>query len=151
MNFYSFILCSFVFLSSFQDKHFVAFKSDEVKISTNQELITVSLPFEILENYHIHTEKIEENNFIPTEIHFDEPDGFIIVSVQFSKVHRETLMLGELKCEVLSDDLEVTIQLTKNTHSTSNLILKGYLYYQACDDRQCFYPRNLHFEVTKSF
>ena len=76
MNFYSLIVCFYVFLSSIQEKHFVEFKEDEVKISTNKEYVTVALPFEILKAYHIQTEKVVDNNLIPTKIHFDDPDGF---------------------------------------------------------------------------
>jgi len=150
MNFYSLILLFFISLFGIQDKQFVEFKSDEVKISTNKEYITVTLPFEILESYHIQTEKIENNNFIPTEIHFEDPEGFKILNYQFSKVNRENLVLDELKCEVLGGILEVTVELEKKSSSSKALDLKGYLYYQACDDMRCFYPRSLNFSVKKS-
>ncbi|HEX9827543.1 MAG TPA: hypothetical protein VGA80_13170, partial [Flavobacteriaceae bacterium] len=97
--------------------------------------------------YHIQSEKIFDNNLIPTEVHFDVPDGYKILNYQFSKVNRETITLDQLKCEVLSNDLEVTLLLEQRTTSNKAPELKGYLYYQACDDRQCFYPRNLHFNV----
>jgi hypothetical protein len=150
MNFYSLILFFFISLFGFQDKQFVEFKSDEVNISINKEYITVTLPFEILESYHIQTEKIENNNFIPTEIHFENPEGFKILNYQFSKVNRENLVLDELKCEVLGGILEVTVELEKKSSSSKALDLKGYLYYQACDDMRCFYPRSLNFSVKKS-
>lgn len=148
MNSYKLILFCIISIYSFQDKQFVDFKPDEVKISTNKKHITVTLPFEILDNYHIQSEKIEDNNFIPTEIHFDDPDDFKIVTYQFSKVKRDQLVLDQLKCEVLSGKLEITVQLEKKSTTNKPLDLKGYLYYQACDDRQCFYPRSLTFNVN---
>jgi len=149
MNFYSLIVCFFVFLSSIQEKHFVEFKEDEVKISTNKEYVTVALPFEILKAYHIQTEKVVDNNLIPTKIHFDDPDGFKILDYKFSKVQRDNLVLDQLKCEVLSGRLEITLELEKKSSTNKSLDLKGYLYYQACDDRRCFYPRSLHFNVKQ--
>ena len=149
MNFYSLIVCSFVFLTGFQDKHFVDFKVDQISISSNKEFLMVTLPFEILQNYHIQSEKTEDNNFIPTEIHFDNPDGYKILSYKFTKVNREILFLDQLKCEVLSGRLEITLELEKTSNTNKSLELKGYLYYQACDDRQCFYPRNLELNVKK--
>jgi hypothetical protein len=146
MNFYSLIVFCLVTLSGIQDKHFVDFKANEVRISKDQEHIIVTLPFEILENFHIQSEKTEDNNFIPTEIHFDEPEGYKILEFEFSKTDRENLILGDLKCEVLSNAMEVTLKLKKTTVNKP-LYLKGHLYYQACDDRQCFYPRNLRFEL----
>lgn len=146
MNFYSLIVFCFVSLFSIQEKHFVDFKTDEVKISKSQEYITITLPFEILENFHIQSEKTEDNNFIPTEIHFEDSEGYKILGFEFSKAERENLILGDLKCEVLSNILEVTLKLKKTTVNKP-LFLKGHLYYQACDDRQCFYPRNLRFEL----
>ena len=146
MNFYNLIALCLITLFSFQEKQFVKFKDNEVKISKDQKYITITLPFEILENYHIQSEKVVDNNFIPTEIHFNDPKGFKIVDYKFSKIQRENLILGDIKCEVLSNQLEVTIKLEKTTLNIL-LDLKGYLYYQACDDRQCFYPRNLRFEL----
>lgn len=147
MNYYSIILFCFVSLFVFQNKHFVDFKDDEVKISSKGEYLTVVLPFEILENFHIQSEKIENNNFIPTEIHFDEPNGYNILGYEFSKVKRDQLVLDQLKCEVLSGQLEVTVHLEKTTKANKSPDFMGYLYYQACDDMRCFYPRNLPFNV----
>lgn len=133
-----------------QDKQFVEFKANEVKVSKNQELINVTLSFEILENYHIQSEKIEDNNFIPTEIHFEDLNGFKMVGYKFSKVQRKKLVLDQLECEVLSGQLEVTLQLEKMSTMNKSLDLIGYLYYQACDDMRCFYPRSLNFRVKKT-
>ena len=100
MNFYSLIVFCFVSLLSIQEKHFVDFKTDEVKISKNQEYITITLPFEILENFHIQSEKTEDNNFIPTEIHFEDPEGYNILGFEFSKTERENLILGDFTFQV---------------------------------------------------
>jgi len=147
MNYFKISVFSLLFLLTVQDKQFVEFKSDEVKFSKNQEQITITLPFEILENFHIQSDKVEDGNFIATEIHFDNPEGFKILGYHYSKVNREDLILGDLKCEVMSDQLEVTLRLEKTSKSKNELYLKGHLYYQACDNRQCFYPRILQFRV----
>ncbi len=147
MNCSSLIILCFITLFSVQDKQFVDFKNEDVKVSVNGEQITIVLPFEILENFHIQSEKIFDNNLIPTEIHFETPNGYKILDYQFSKTQRENLLLGDLKCEVLSKDLEVTLQLKKEPSSSKIPNLKGFLYYQACDDRQCFYPRSFYFNV----
>ena len=151
MNFYSLILLFFISLFGIQDKQFVEFKADEVEISKKQNHVTVVLLFQIIEPYHIQSEKVMDNNLIPTEIHFEVPEGFDILGYEFSKAHRENLILGDLKCEVLSDEMVVTIQLEKKSTTNKTLNLKGYLYYQACDDHQCFYPRTLHFNVKQTF
>jgi len=148
MNFCSLIIFYLISLFGIQDKQFVEFKANEVKVITNQEIITVTIPFNIQEYYHIQSEKVADNNFIPTEIHFENPEGFKVLGYKFSKVQRDKLVLDELECEVLSGRLEVAIQLEKM--SAKPLHLKGHLYYQACDDRQCFYPRNLYFNIKLS-
>lgn len=148
MNYFKIGILCIIALLSVQDKQFVDFKADEVKVSTHDKHLTVTLPFEILKNYHIQSEKIEDNNFIPTEIHFDDPIGYEILGYEFSKVKRETITLDQLKCEVLSDDLEITLRLEKLRGTNKQLKLKGHLYYQACDDMRCFYPRNLPFNVN---
>lgn len=147
MNYYKVLALCIISLLSIQSKQFVDFNKDEVRISKNNEIISVVLPFQIHEPYHIQTEKIVDNNLIPTEIHFETPEGYEILGYEFSKAKREILMLDQLKCEVLSGKLEITLELKQKTPSTKPLNLKGNLYYQACDDRQCFYPRTLHFNL----
>lgn len=151
MNCYKLILLCVISFFSIQDKQFVDFNDEDVKISAKGEQLTIVLPFEILENFHIQSEIFFDNNLIPTEIHFDEPEGYKILNYQFSKVNRENLVLDQLKCEVLSGKLEITVQLEKKSTTHKPLDLKGYLYYQACDDRQCFYPRSLTFNVNWSY
>lgn len=150
MNCYNIILFCFISLFTFQNKQFVEFKNDEVKITAKGEQLTIVLPFEILQSFHIQSEKVVDNNLIPTEIHFYDSDGYKILSYQFSKTNRENLFLDQLKCEVLSDNLEVTLRLEKKKTLEKDINLNGYLYYQACDDRQCFYPRSLSFSLKLS-
>jgi len=150
MNYFKISVFSILLFLTIQDKQFVKFISDEVEITENQEHVTLVLPFEILNDFHIQSEHVEDSNFIATEIHFDPREEFDILGYQFTKTQRDNLVLDQLKCEVLSNRLEVTVQLEKNFTSNKPLYLTGHLYYQACDDRQCFYPRTLQFVVKQS-
>ena len=148
MNFYSLFL--FIALSLFgdQQKHFVSFIDAEVLIVKEKDILKVTLPFTIEEEYHIQAASEVLDNLIATEISFEQNGSFEIESFEFSLTNYDTVVLNEFTHRVLSDRVEVTVTLRlKGKNAKKNNELKGELYYQACDDQRCFFPRNLAFIV----
>jgi len=140
----------FVALSLFgnQQKQFVNFNDSEAMVKEEKNVLLVTLPFTIETGYHIQAESEVLNNLIATEISFEESEFYEIVSYDFSLTNYETIVLNEFSHRVLSDNVEVTVSLIFNEFSSRNgIALKGELYYQACDDKRCFFPRNLEFQV----
>lgn len=149
MNYYNILLSFIIVLSGIQQKQFVNFDKDEVRQTKQKELIIVVIPFNIDEGYHIQAESETKDNLIATEITFEKNKDFNIIDQEFSLTHYETVVLNQFTHKVLSNKLEVTVTLKpKRKISSLNNKLKGKLYYQACDDRQCFFPRTLNFVAT---
>lgn len=141
----------FVVLSLFgdQQKQFVSFNDTEVRISEEKEILIITLPFTIDEGYHIQAESETLNNLIATEISFEKNGSFDILYHKFSLTNYETIVLNEFSHRVLSDKVEVTVALKfKENKSKKGIGLNGELYYQACDDQRCFFPRSLAFNVA---
>ena len=140
----------FVVLSLFgdQQKQFVSFNDTEVRISKEKDVLTIILPFIIQEDYHIQAESEVLDNLIATEIYFEQNGSFEIESYEFSLTNYDTVVLNQFTHRVLSDRVEVTVTLRlKGENVKKNNELKGELYYQACDDQRCFFPRTLGFNV----
>ena len=140
----------FVVLSLYgdQQKQFVSFNDTEVIISEEKEILIITLPFTIDEDYHIQAESETLNNLIATEISFEKNGSFDILYYKFSLTNYETIVLNDFSHRVLSDKVEVTLALKfKENKSKKGLGLNGELYYQACDDQRCFFPRSLAFNV----
>jgi hypothetical protein len=140
----------FIALSLFgdQQKQFVSFIDTEVSMSKEKDIITVILPFMIQEDYHIQAASEVLDNLIATEISFEQNGSFEIESYEFSLTNYDTVVLNEFTHRVLSNRVEVTVALKFiEDKSGKGIGLKGELYYQACDDQRCFFPRTLAFNV----
>ena len=132
-----------------ETKQFVEFKNADVIIEKKESYVTITLPFEILSEYHIQSNTDVSDGSIPTEINFKENSNFSIENQKFSLKHDETIILNTDKHKVLSNRFEVTVTLKLNKN-VSGFILEGELYYQACTDRQCLFPRTLNFQINNN-
>ena len=148
MNCCSLFLLVVLSLFGDQQKQFVSFNDTEVRISEEKEILIITLPFMIDEDYHIQAESEVLDNLIATEISFEQNGSFEIESYEFSLTNYDTVVLNQFTHRVLSDRVEVTVTLRlKGENVKKNNELKGELYYQACDDQRCFFPRTLGFNV----
>jgi hypothetical protein len=148
MNCCSFILFFALSLFGNQQKQFVSFNDTEVIISKEKNIISITLPFTIQEDYHIQAASEVLDNLIATEISFEQNGSLEIESYEFSLTNYDTVVLNEFTHRVLSDRVEVTVALKIiEDKSGKSIGLKGELYYQACDDQRCFFPRTLAFNV----
>lgn len=135
-----------VYTTHSQGFQFVEFISEDVQIIHEAEGTTVTLPFEILEGYHIQLEEVENDNLIPTKISFEDILGIEIINSAFDCIHLETVMLDKKASQVLSHSFEVKV-LLKLKDNTKRASLIGELYYQTCDNFKCYFPRELAIEV----
>lgn len=146
MNYCSLIICCLVSLLGNDTKQLVEFKKAEVVKVTEHGYATITLPFEVLEAYHIQSNSDNSGGLITTEITFKDNDSYTIEHQEFSLRQNETIVLNGVKHAVISGRFEITVTL-KLKENISNLKLEGELYYQACTDRQCLFPRALNFQI----
>ena len=148
MNYYSIVICFVISIIGVQAQGFVELSHSEVIQKTENQLVDVTLSFNILEGYHIQSDSEPTENSIATEITFNDSELYELVSYEFTSKHKEVLVLDQLTYHVLVGDLEVVVHLKLNKEKKEVLDnLKGQLYYQACTNKQCLFPRTLKFEV----
>jgi len=146
MNYYSIVICFMLVAFNSQAQDLVTLNEAAINKTVEGNLITITLPFEILEGYHIQSETETLGGSLMTQIMFEEEDLFEIVSFEYSKKHNEEVVLNEFTHNVLMDVFEITVILRLN-EDASNSKLSGQLYYQACTNKRCLFPRTLDFQV----
>lgn len=147
MNYYNYFF-SVLFIAIFQT-NFVNFDKGNVSIHIKAKTIKISLPFEISEEFYIQDEKNVPDNIIPTSVSFKKNKSYKISHIEFVSRNRKVIMLDKTSYQVLSGTFEIKISLNledKTKEKVKNLV--GELNYQACNKKQCFYPRKLNFEVS---
>lgn len=128
-------------------KQFVEFQATSITVVKENGYATITLPFEVLTEYHIQSNSDIFDGSIATEITFKENNAYKIESQEFSLKQDEIINLNGDEHKVISNRFEVTVILKLN-ENTTNVTLEGELYYQACTDRQCLFPRALNFQIS---
>jgi len=129
-------------------KHFVEFDDDLLRTAKQGDSIVVVLSFNVQEGYHIQDVTNTKDNLITTEIKLQQHSDYTILNQEFTTTNYESVTLNQFTHRVLSNILEVTVTLKlENKSIDPDLNLKGHLMYQACDDKQCYFPRTLNFSV----
>jgi peroxiredoxin len=109
----------------------------------------VTVLFQIKEGYHIQANKVNDDNLIPVKLEFETVEGISMGEPVFPG-WREFKMEGTPDPFLVFDEiLDVKIPVSVDHRKISgDLLLKGNLYYQACDSKKCFFPRDFRFEVN---
>lgn len=147
MNYYRIAACFMLFASNVHAQNFVKFNEATTNKTTEGKVVTITLPFKIIDGYHIQSETELKDGMIPTEIMFEDSELYEISSFKYIKKHNEIVVLSHDEYNVLIDEFEIVVTL-KLKNNTSKSQLNGQLYYQACTDKQCFFPRSLSFQVS---
>ena len=144
MKFYNSCL---VFFTIFGQTQLVDLITDEVDIQKKNDCVTVVLPFEIQDGFHIQDINDTKDNLIATKITFADEEDFEIAHFKIASLNYDKVILDQIEHRVLSNRLEVVVTIKTSIKHSKSILLKGKFYYQACNDRQCFFPRTLNFEV----
>lgn len=144
MNCFSLLLFFLLSGNTSQEKQFVKLVSSNVEVKEEAGVTNIKLPFEILNGYHIQPEQTEDN-LIATQIEVELMGSYKLMSTSFI-ADNETIVMGKNKMDVVSNKLEVNLKIKTSSASPINT-LRGRLYYQACDKRKCYFPRELLFEI----
>lgn len=129
-----------------QTNDFVAKVSDTV-ISLDQATYDLRIEFQVIPGFHIQSNDPGNENVIPTSVNLELPPGLELVSVEFPESSHIKLEGSERPLEVLDGRFEVIVALKCTRYYPDASRVNGTLRYQACDDKRCFYPRELRFEV----
>ena len=83
MNYYSLILCFILSIVGNETEQFVEFKDAEITVEKDNDYVTITLPFEVLEPYHIQSNSEVSEGLITTEITLKENNAYKIEAKNF--------------------------------------------------------------------
>jgi thiol:disulfide interchange protein DsbD len=145
-------LCAFVSLSSAQPLQ----TSQVVKVEAHAshkrihpgDTLDIAIVANINQGLHINSHQPPDEALIPTVVVFDERDGFIPGPVSYPEPIHKSFAFSAHKLPVY----EGKIVMTTRGRLAADIPLgatklSGHLAYQACDDKTCFVPNSLPFEI----
>lgn len=134
-------------ISKPESMDFVSFTAKTTfKVSQNQE-DTIQLEFRIREGFHIMSNQ-KSNQNIATCITFKPSENILLGEPIFPIP--DPYQIGGIKefFDSFQGNLSILLPLKiEGGTPDKEYLLNGTLKYQACDDRKCFFPRELGFTV----
>ncbi|MCX2681826.1 protein-disulfide reductase DsbD family protein [Galbibacter sp. EGI 63066] len=119
-------------------------KNEVTVVSLASSDLQLTLPFFIEEGYHIQTDDQDKTSYLFTTFTLDKEIEPLSQEFQFTP-HQWSFEDGE-SFQVISEHFKVSLQLPRQIVKDKT-ILKGYLFYQACDSVKCYFPRTLPVQV----
>lgn len=106
----------------------------------------ISLSFFIKEGYHIQAHQVKHENLIPTKLNMDTSDVVIFGNPIFPEAVEFRMKGSDEVLQVYRDTLviDVPIMSVKSVEK-EKFPINAKLFYQACDNSKCYFPRELFF------
>ncbi len=153
------LLVSLAAAESFPADAFAAPKAPEVRVAPVSAVTvrpgksaTVRVDCRVDPGFHINSNKPKNDLLKPTVLTFDAPNDIVIGKVTYPPGHDLTFaFLPSEKLNVYTGDFRVTaLVTTARTISPGRYRVRGALKYQACDNRQCYPPKQIpvDFDIT---
>ena len=125
----------------------------QVKLLTKEIMVLdqtdeIILEFKIDEGKYIHSIQPIQEWCIPTSLTLNGVEGIQIGQVQFPETFQKQLSEDQGSLEVYHGNVSFRLPVKVNAIlNKESYKLSGNLYYQACSDVKCYFPRMLEFEV----
>lgn len=105
----------------------------------------VELQFRVGDGFHINSNKPTAEYLIPTTLKVDPPTDLVIGKITYPAGTAMSFPFApDEKLSVYSGDFTLIVQVRPlSTVLPSKYELRGTLRYQACDNAQCYPPKNL--------
>lgn len=103
----------------------------------------------IKQGFHINSNKPTDEFLIPTVVSLDQTKGIVFDSVRYPEPQFKVFSYLTGKRPVYEGKISIVAQgKVLEGISPGDIKLSGSLRYQACDDRRCFVPDTVRFEVS---
>lgn len=106
---------------------------------------TISLPFSVVGGYHINSNHPKSDYLIPTALKVEATTDIVIGKTTYPDGQDMSFAFApDEKLNVYTGNFKVDV-LVRPLHSVQpgKYVVRGSLKYQACDNRQCYPPKNL--------
>jgi thioredoxin:protein disulfide reductase len=112
----------------------------------------IGVELSIAKPYHINADRPLEDYLIPTSLEFEPIAGVAFGKVVFPVASVKKLPVSDLPMAVFEGVITISTEITPDASlQQKDIILKGKVRYQACDDRACLPPVRKPFSFALSF
>ncbi len=152
-----FLLFSLLFLVGCEERSRISYEQTEFVRFLHANFIskpsvlssdTLILAFQVRPSYHIMSDT-PGGDFIPSKLSLNPPQDIILGSIQYPPFSSFPLQGTKDTLRVFEDKLLIKVPLLFSKKNLDSYQIKGSLYYQACDEQKCFFPRRLEFIAEK--
>jgi hypothetical protein len=105
----------------------------------------VNLNFRVASGFHINSNTPKSEFLIPTNLKMDLPTDIILGKIEYPEGKDMTFPFSpDEKLSVYSGDFTIAVAVHPlHAVQPGKYVMHGLLRYQACDNAQCFPPKNL--------
>lgn len=104
------------------------------------------ISFKIKDGFHIQANEVLDDNLIPSYISFEENPNVILGTPIYPQTEKFLMESSETPLLVFSNEISISVPIISFSSETEeDIVLKGKLFYQACDSSKCYFPRVLDF------
>ena len=106
----------------------------------------LAIEIDITPSYHINSTTPSEEYMIPTTLNFESQEGITFGKFNFPESHLKKFSFSDQPLAVYEGKILIFTSISISSNFPGNeLILKGNLGYQACDDHKCLAPEEYFF------
>ncbi len=99
--------------------------------------------------YHINSDRPLEDYLIPTTLEFDPRQDVAFGRITFPSAMVKKLPVSDSPMAVFEGIVKIAAEITAaSTIKTKEIVIRGKVRYQACDDRSCLPPVRQAFDLT---
>ena len=102
-----------------------------------------TIPANVLKGHHIQANPATLPNLIATELVLEGVEGLEIVKTKYPQSKPWKLKTANKVIETYEGNVEITVELLAKNLKPGAYELKGNLKYQACDEKNCFFPTSV--------
>ena len=110
-----------------------------VKLQQGQSVDAV-IPASVLKGHHIQANPATLPNLIATELTVEPLEGLVIGKMTYPKSKPWKLKTASKVIQTYEGDVVLRVGLASSALKPGNYQVKGSLRYQACDEKNCFFP-----------
>ena len=112
----------------------------------------IGVELSIAKPYHINSNRPLEDYLIPTSLEFEPLAGVTFGNVAFPPASVKKLPVSDSPMAVFEGVVKISAEITPDASlQQKDIVLKGKVRYQACDDRACLPPVRKPFILALSF
>ncbi|MGQ9800890.1 MAG: protein-disulfide reductase DsbD domain-containing protein [Candidatus Saccharicenans sp.] len=113
------------------------------------EKFELILELTIAPNFHINSQKPEDEVLIPTSVEFKKDQLFEVKEIIFPEARKKKFKFSDRPLSVYEGKIKIKIKIElAEDFCGSSLELEGKVRYQACNDEACLRPASLPFKAV---